>query len=451
MCNNVSGNVCVPAACSNLGQKCALNHIDICCELGGTPDAGQCVLGNCCSVADCKLDAGSNIQCAAHFCQPCDAAFLNWTVDPLNGDDNLGTGTSVCPLRSITKALALIGDPGSATRLITVLGMTTISTATGEVFPITVPGRIQLIGSAQYPPTVQANGSAFVLDTTGSLGNLPKLSKFTIIGTGQTGTGIDIIGTSASGATVDHVTVKEFQRGIHVYGVAGPSATLTLGGGVSLTHNKAGLVVEGSATVSTTGDPILINLNTQSGIVVQGFGKITLTGTPDGTVSGGTTVVRDNDSMGVPALPAYNNPSLSTFDGLVSYHNGLDGLETQGLAHVKLRNSVLLYNGRAGVSVFKNTDTLTNPNDVSFVDLGSSGDAGKNLLQSSGAPNATGICLDLDPGTQTLSARGNIFKGPRDCSQSSPGNVDKQNDCTGGADVSSKGTNNAIDVTNCGP
>jgi hypothetical protein len=110
-----------------------------------------------------------------------------------------------------------------------------------------------------------------------------------------------------------------------------------------------------------------------------------------------------------------------------------------------------LSNDTAGVRVLPNGANV----DVSKIDLGTTASPGKNTLQASlgSGPNlAGGICMQLTAGSmQTLTAKGNIFSGPRDCSAPTPGNVTGGRvACANHVDISFNGPQNDIAVDACG-
>jgi hypothetical protein len=99
----------------------------------------------------------------------------------------------------------------------------------------------------------------------------------------------------------------------------------------------------------------------------------------------------------------------------------------RGGSKLKLRRSVLLANGGAGVLV-ESAAAGAAGNEVSGIDLGAAGDAGKNVLQTplgSNPNTGAGICVDLSVGVGavTIKARGNTFAtgtGALDCSLATP-------------------------------
>ena len=121
---------------------------------------------------------------------------------------------------------------------------------------------------------------------------------------------------------------------------------------------------------------------------------------------------------------------------------------------MKIRNSVFLANVLNGVYV-TGYDATAAGNDLSQLDLGSASDPGRNVLQASvgSMPDLAGLCVGMSPGrgALTLSARGNIFAGPTDCSTSTAAVV-RSAVCNGFVDlgvVPSGGTTVTVDVATC--
>ena len=87
-------------------------------------------------------------------------------------------------------------------------------------------------------------------------------------------------------------------------------------------------------------------------------------------------------------------------------------------APVKVRNSVLLMNVLNGVYLTVYDGTAAG-NDLSQIDLGTAADPGRNVLQGAvgSIPDLAGLCVSMSAGRGrlTLSARGNVFAGPTDC------------------------------------
>jgi hypothetical protein len=175
-------------------------------------------------------------------------------------------------------------------------------------------------------------------------------------------------------------------------------------------------------------------------------------------------------------------PPESVIDGLVVYGNGVAGSSCGGYtfsgifigggSNVKLRNSVVLGNGIAGVEVRTvTTNDGSRLSDLSKIDLGTTAladggsDWGHNVLQAltdGGRNRGSGLCLFVDHGSGTLNAAGNVFAGPRDCAGASPGAVTFANVCNkptdlgiitetdGGLFMDAGGTRgNAINAANC--
>ncbi len=264
---------------------------------------------------------------------------------------------------------------------------------------------------------------------------------------------------------IDHITARSTRlEGIRVErtGTGTASGVLTINGGVTVTAagSGAGLRVfaNGRVTINGGAGPDVVRFlnNVGLGIVVQERGSIAISGSATYPVAAGgdegTVIVKGNASGGISIaqcisdLTKYTNtttaggpalatgtgncaatlagladaPPLNTLDGVAIWnHTGgtLNGLSVGAGSQVKLRNSVILGNARAGV-IASNGPTVTSGDtytvfDLSSIDLGKAGDPGRNRLQvawGTGAPvnGGAGIQVAITSNrAQTLSARGN--------------------------------------------
>jgi hypothetical protein len=270
---------------------------------------------------------------------------------------------------------------------------------------------------------------------------------------------------STSTTVIDHITARSPRfEGIRVEraGTGAVSGVLTINGGVTVTAagTVAGLHVfaNGRATITGGAGPDVVRFlnNGAWGIVVQERGSIAINGSATYPVAAGadegTVIVKGNASGGIgivqcisdltkytntttpggPALAAGTGNCGATLAGLadVAPLNTLDGVaiwnHTSGTVNgllvaagsqVKLRNSVILGNARAGVTVNNGPSVASGDTytvfDLSSIDLGKAGDPGRNRLQvawGTGAPvnGGAGIQVAISNNrAQTLSARGN--------------------------------------------
>jgi hypothetical protein len=206
--------------------------------------------------------------------------------------------------------------------------------------------------------------------------------------------------------------------------------------------------------------PSTFNNNTLHGIEVTLLGVLNVTGVPDATLNGGGTVVASGNSRSnifIEQTPGAAT-SVGVLDGVVGWNsaNG-SGLEIGAGSQVKVRNSVLLSNAADGVLISA-ADTTVAGNALGGIDLGVAGGFGHNVLQATGAvpQNAgAGICvqLDMNGGVQNLSAAGNVFAGPIDCSNPTPGGgLHKTATCANHVDeaiVPATGTTVTVTSSNC--
>ena len=140
--------------------------------------------------------------------------------------------------------------------------------------------------------------------------------------------------------------------------------------------------------------------------------------------------------------------------GLVAWGNVKQGLQLFGGEKVKVRGSVLLNNKLNGL-LLTSSDASAASNNLATIDLGVTGDPGLNQLQASAGsnPDLTGLCVSMSggQGTLTLSAEGNSFSGPTDCT-SSTNTIIRSSSCTGGVDlgiIPASGTTVTVDLKTC--
>jgi hypothetical protein len=156
------------------------------------------------------------------------------------------------------------------------------------------------------------------------------------------------------------------------------------------------------------------------------------------------------------ALPISGNAvPVNTLTGIVAWANqGGHGVTIAAGSAVVLRGSYLLSNNNAAVQI--TAGGFGNNTDVSKIDLGTLASAGKNTLQASlgsGQNGGGGICMVLGGGggvNAQLTAMGNIFSGPRDCSGVTPGQISGGRvACANHVDIAFTGVNNDILVNAC--
>jgi hypothetical protein len=365
-------------------------------------------------------------------------------VDPVNGSDS-GTGSGdlsdggaspSCALKTITRALQLIGTTGLATQVV-VVGGTGVTVGAGETFPIAIPANVTLTSSTG-PVTVQVpNGkSGFEIAkspaglTSGA--NAPITITTTV--TPNSGTtlptggtyGILVAAGSTAASTITNVTVSGMLGdGIHVNG-----GVVTIGQGVVSTNNgiqpttragyqSPGLHVTGTGeaiiNVPSGDTPTQFNANTAHGILVDQTGYIDLTGAvTNGAMGTGTIQTNGNLPAGVwiQQTPGANIPR-NIITGLVSYQNtGGNGMRIVAGSSVTVRSSAFLANAADGVIVSTYGTGATAVNDMSKIDLGDATGNGDNTFQAplgAGNNGNAGLCIAVAANAGVLSAVGNQF------------------------------------------
>jgi hypothetical protein len=414
---------------------CPVNPADVCCS-------NACIPGDCCDDAFCKTKlVAPTAICSGYRCTTCAAVTgTDYFVDPINGNDATGTGSQTlgdggpsagCAFKTLTRALEVIpGLPAPGSRII-VLGPSTVGSS--ERFPIALRSNLVLTtqgGAVTIDVPSQRIGFYLIGLRSGIQGGAG--APLTIRGQGPTdGTGVRATGTDDS-TLLENLSIRGFHTGIEV------TRRLTIGQGVSSSSNSIGLAVATSVAHATINVPAgktttSFSANATDGIYVAAGAAIALTGVPGATVGTGTVVTNGNQ-MGLEIVQLSTAPPPpSVIDGLVSFENGASGLHFSAGTRVKVRNSVSLGNFDQGVLVSTAILAAARLNDLSGIDLGSTTtlgdggiDYGHNTFQavSGSSPNVnSGICVSLDPGSGTLSAAGNTFAGPLDCTAASPGPV----------------------------
>ncbi len=452
MCNTTS-STCVSSACTTNSSVCSANFSDFCC-------AGTCTVGNCCTSADCGT-LGNNYTCTNHTCTLCPQATGNtYYVDPVNGSDTTGTGSNAsagCAFKTVTRALAFIGTTPNSGTLVNILPTGSVSSTTGEVFPIHVPTNTTVSGSgAVVTVEVPAASTGFVLSQTSS-----GLTSLAI--DGQTNTANYGIQVTGGTATLSNISVANMLHdGIHVTN----AASVSIGAGVSSTQNGTattgadGLHVSNTSTVTidvTSGTATHFDSNSAHGIYVNGTASIALTATP-GANGTGTVTTNANTAAGVwiQQTPGATLP-VNTISGLVAWANQGNGIRIVAGSAAQLRNSIVLANADNGVIVSTNTASAPPSDDTSKIDLGTTTGPsyGKNTLQANLGSNpngSAGICLQLTHNAgSTLNAAGNTFSGPVDCSTSTA-TLKRSNTCGGRVNIAisaTGNTTNSIVVSQC--
>jgi hypothetical protein len=449
ICNTATGQ-CVANTCTTAGTVCPVNAADFCCNVSGS---NKCVPGNCCDNSQC----GVGNVCLNNLCTNCQAVSGNtYYVDPVNGNDQTANGSgkltggassAQCSFRTITRALQIIPNPAPAGTTIVVVGSgsSTPLSAT-ETWPITIRTNVTLTTSGgPISANVSSVGVTTAFTVTGSAAAIAPMAAAPLTIDGPNywigafgGTGVTFA-AGADGASISNTTIQNSRgNGIVVQG-----GTVSIGNGVTVQNAgvpgaaRSGLAITaGTVTINvTSGTPVSFKNNTQFGISVTNLGVLNITGTP--TLSGnpafptgaGTVVASSNAAANIaiaqrPGLA----PATSNLTGVVGWA-GLRGHQIGGGSRVKVRGSVFLANGDAGIRIGPGADTVAG-NDLSGIDLGAAGDAGGNWIQATLGSNPNingGLCVLMSTnlanvGMQTLKAVGNIFRGPRNCA-TTPGSL----------------------------
>jgi hypothetical protein len=401
------------------------------------------------AATDSGTDANDAGQDAGPVCPPdggvcdCDPVGANtYYVDPVNGSDTLANGsgksngiaTGLCAFKTVDKAITTVnaigGGPPLGTKIL-VLGPST--TAATEVHPWNVPVNTAL---SSQGGVVTANVPAATIGVHLREVN-SSITGFILDGTAHTAANGILVQNTATANTTSIVacTVRDFlDAGIRVEGAAGVtigSGTRSTGNGVAGAGARPGLRITDTGQVvinNPAGDAISFDANSGYGIEIDLQAKIDLTGTPGATIGTGTVVTNGNQAGGLFIGTSPNvagPPPLSSFTGLVVYNNAIFGAQIWGATQVRFRGS-RFYNNTIGVRL--DTSGVSGSDDMSGIDFGKVGDAGKNVLQSPtnmGANSGVGLCIAIQPNkSQAISAIGNTWMG------TVGGGAPQQYDCT---------------------
>jgi hypothetical protein len=375
--------------------------------------------------------------CIASLCTACEGVTFSsgntvYFVDPVNGTDSNATGSgraggqaaNACAFKTITRALQVIGSPTQASgAIVKVRG--NAGTASGEVFPISVPQYVVIQGAtAPVTVTVAAGKVGFNFVGTGAI-----LKDLVIEGGGTSDVGVRLPTADAT-ATLDGVTVQN----TGATGVDVLSGTLTLLAGTTVQlsgttqSRQTGITVEGTGqlVVKLTTGRVSVIRNTARGIRVLERGSVDLEGVVTSNTSStptsysGTIVVSQNNDANIELNQTGTPHPSNTLKGVLATGSVTsDGLLILGGTAASVRKSVFVGNGLSGIHL-SHTGTKTNGvNDLSAVDLGKANDPGLNVVQGANDQlnnKSAGICINVDPATtQAVSAQGNIF-AVADCS-----------------------------------
>jgi hypothetical protein len=360
-----------------------------------------------------------------------------WFVDPVAGqDDDGGTGSQACPLKSLTHAFSrgAAVDAGAAVtvEIVNTNAAPTLSKSTGEVFPITVPGGwtitaedatrntpTVLVEPSGVVPTWQLPGcappcaNAFALLSPGS-----RVSHVSAVYSGAPGGAVGVAVESGSGV-LDHMSIQGFvTRGIRVFsGRPFPEAKgLSVGPGVVVTGSSVGLEVNGgtAAPVTVTGglgaEHTSFTGAGNAGIVVDRTGVLFVDGPPIDPaepLTGNVDVDRNGTGMFVFGT--------ATVSGLHAGGNTW-GIGCNGCT-LTMRGSYVGNNKMTGVEA-----------ESQSVDLGSAASYGRNIFVGNGGGD---ICYGA------ATAVGNVF-GDVDCRVG--GKLDPAVTC---------GNTTSVNVANC--
>lgn len=405
-------------------------------------------------------------------------------VDPVHGSDT-GTGTltlsdggasTSCALKTITRALQIIGNAVVPTQIV-VVGGGSATVGAGETFPIAVPANVTLsTQGGAVTVNVPGGQTGFTMTAPNATITSGSGALLTITSSGTPGGAIGIVvGTNSAATTeISNVAVTGLtEDGILVKG----SGVVTLGAGVNASNNGTstkggnGLSVQDSGeaiiTVASGAAPTTFDDNTAHGILVQDTGSIRVTGSAT-SATAGNVETNGNALAGVWIQQTANGastPPQNVINGLVSFANsGGNGMRIVAGSNVQVRNSSFVGNGGNGVILSSGGTTAAPVNSLAHIDLGSSGSNGGNTFQAAlGAGNngGVGLCVSLKGAGstgQTLSAVGDIFHAAN-CATTAATLTLNANACANSAkacaggvcDLGQTATGTTFDVSTCAP
>jgi hypothetical protein len=440
ICNTSTGK-CVSNACTTVSTACAANSADFCCAIAGN---NVCVPGVCCTNSDCT----NNLSCVNHVCTTCPSPSPGLlAVDPAQPPGAPPTGADIdgCRYKLITDALNTFPSPAATIKVYGTANLTgndtTCANHTGECLPIMIPDGVTITGASPAPTlVVPINKNGFVLDTPGAV-----LRNFTLEGANGSGTPTGNIGivsdvglvvSPSPAPAIDHVTIQNFNA--DCINAGGTGAVLSINGGVTAKNCASGLNLTASSFAAIKGagaDTITFVNNRNQGVIVNNS-TLNAVGTPKAAGFSSLEIISNAAGMTVQS-------GTVNMSGAVIASNTANGVAVQGGANLTLRSCYILKNGAAGIDVFGSGS-------LASVDIGTSGDFGRNTLQAAG-PDAnvgTGICNTT---SHSLEAEGNFFNAV-DCTQSpspSPSPVAKGNSCTTGASDVANTSTGTTNVSNC--
>jgi hypothetical protein len=358
-----------------------------------------------------------------------------------------------CALKTITRALQIIGTPVLPTTIEVVGG----AVGAGETFPLVIPANVTITtkaNSGAVTVTVPANKVGFTLGSPASAIQGSAGSTLTITTTAATPGTVGVLvngtaggnGTAAQETTLANVTIN----GLLDHGIEVEAGILNIG---------AGVVSENNGTATTQGDGLLVsggeavinapagstattfNDNSAHGILVTGTGFVVINGVVTTAATGvGTVETNGNGLAGVwveQTAGGAANPPKNLLNGLASFGNTGHGMRIVAGSQVIARGSAFL--GNTGDGVIISAASIAADNSLVGIDLGDINVNGANTFQATGAAanKAAGICVDVNNQAAPLLAQGNqfqasncanpgggaLFVNPRSC----------QNTCVGGA------------------
>jgi hypothetical protein len=264
-------------------------------------------------------------------------------------DPAFGNGSSVCPVRSITRALALAaGDPSATVTIQVSAGAFT--EASGETMPILVNRTgITLTGAGIGVSIIGTDSGGPLL----RLDQAATVSGFTMVEGVATPAIVDV----RAGGQITNAVIVGTAGGITTCVVGNDGAAAELGPSVTIRQCDTGVTVNANAALTVSGE---VRQN-GTGVLVNSGGVV--------RVVGGT--IDFNDGNGVTFNDAAAANATSLLDGATISNNGGHGVLVALNSRLRVRNSIIVANASNGVRASGASVQL---------DLGTLADPGGNVL-----------------------------------------------------------------------
>jgi hypothetical protein len=355
------GTLCVAGSC--VAGNC---RVDGECDAGSICCDNSCSGNDCCGTGDDQHcdDIVPGFVCNAEGSCVCPPATVGTVVVSNSGNDDptFGNGSAVCPVRSITRALALAASDPSATVTIQV-SAGTFTEASGETIPILVNRTgIVLSGAGAGVSIMGTDAGAPVL----RLDQAATVSGFTMVEGAASPAILDV----RAGGQITNALIVGTAGGITTCVVGNDGAAAELGPSVRISQCDTGVTINANAVLTISGE---VRQN-GTGVLVNSGGVL--------QVVGGTIDL--NDGNGVTLDDAAVSNATSLLDGAQIFQNRGHGVLVANNSRLEVRNSTIVGNTANGLRASGASVQL---------DLGTFADPGNNVFnRAEGGNGRVGLC-----------------------------------------------------------